>query len=825
MENLLQDLRVGCRSLIKTPAFSIVAIMALALGTGANTAIFSVVNTVLLRPLPYVDPDRLVLVWGRNATSARDSLSVPDFQDYRDQNQVFEKVCAFAYDDFILGMADEPDHLEGLMTSANYFSTLGAPIATGRGFQSDEDQPGAPRVAIISDGLWKRRFGADPKIVGQTITLNGGSFTVVGIASRDFQSPVPDENPQVWIPISFDGGDRLRIPSSTNPELLHNRRGRFLKLAARLRPGVTPSETQADLDTISSRLQEQYKDTNTSVGAAVIPVRKHLLGNIEPALFILLASVGCVLLIACANVANLLLARGSSRRKEMSIRAALGAGRLRLIRQLLTESVLLSLVGGTLGLLMAYGGIRLLVSLNPPNIPRLTEINVDSRVLAFTYLIAIMTGIIFGLAPAMEASKPDLNETLKEGSRGSTGGIGRRRIRSTLVVTEVALTVLLLIAAGLMLKSFYSLQRVNPGFNPENTLTMLVNLPTVKYSGDREIRSFYEQALDRIKSLPGVKAAAVISSLPLTTTVIERLRFTVEGHPPPSPSEVPRANIRRISDGYFETMRISLVDGRYFTERDRADSVPVVIINQTMATRHWPGENPIGRRLIIPSMGTAPREVVGVVADVKHSSLDTESGVEVYVPCLQKPFPLMTVLVRTTSEPLQMTGAVRESILSVDSNQPVYGTRTMQQVVSDSMSQPRLYSSLFGIFAGLAVVLAAVGIYGVMSYSVSQRAHEIGIRMALGAERGHILRMIVGKAMLLTLIGTTIGVMAALALGVVAAFVLAQAMETLLFGVGVRDLFIFVIVPLVLALVALAACYIPARRATRIDPMIALRCE
>ena len=817
MENLLQDLRVGCRSLIKNPAFSIVAIMALALGTGANTAIFSVVNTVLLRPLPYVDPDRLVLVWGRNATSARDSLSVPDFQDYRDQNQVFEKVCAFAYDDFILGMADEPDHLEGLMTSANYFSTLGAPIATGRGFQSDEDQPGAPRVAIISDGLWKRRFGADPKIVGQTITLNGGSFTVVGIASRDFQSPVPDENPQVWIPISFDGGDRLRIPSSTNPELLHNRRGRFLKLAARLRPGVTPSETQADLDTIASRLQEQYKDTNTSVGAAVIPVRKHLLGNIEPALFILLASVGCVLLIACANVANLLLARGSSRRKEMSIRAALGAGRLRLIRQLLTESVLLSLVGGTLGLLMAYGGIRLLVSLNPPNIPRLTEINVDSRVLGFTYLIAVTTGIIFGLAPAMEASKPDLNETLKEGSRGSTGGIGRRRIRSTLVVTEVALTVLLLIAAGLMLKSFYSLQNVNPGFDPENTLTMLVNLPTVKYSDDRQISSFYEQALDRIKSLPGVRSAAVISSLPLTTTVIERLRFTVEGHPPPSPSEVPRANIRRISDGYFDTMRISLVDGRFFTERDRAEATPVVIINQTMANRHWPGENPIARRLVIPSMGTAPREVVGVVADVKHSSLDSESGVEVYVPYLQKPFALMTVLVRTTSEPLLMTGAVRESILSVDSNQPIYGTRTMQQVVSDSMSQSRLYSSLLGIFAGLAVVLAAVGIYGVMSYSVSQRAHEIGIRMALGAERGHILRMIVGKAMFLTLIGTTIGVGAAL--------VLTRAMETLLFGVGVRDLLIFVIVPVVLALVSLLSCYIPARRATRIDPMIALRYE
>ena len=817
MENLMQDLRFGFRSLIKNPGFSIVAIIALALGTGANTAIFSVVNGVLLRPLPYENPDRLVLIWGHNATTARDALSVPDFQDYRDQNQVFDQMCAFAYDDFIMEMGDEPEHLEGLMTSANYFSTLGVQIAQGRAFQSEEDQPGATRVAIIGDGLWKRRFGSDPNIVGQTLSLNGAKFTVIGIASSAFQSPIPEENPQVWVPFSFDGGDRLRIPSSVSPELLRNRRGRFLKVAARLRSGVTASQAQANIETIASHLQEQYKDTNAGVSVVLIPLRKHLVGEVESALIILLASVAGVLLIACANVANLLLARGAGRQKEISIRSALGAGRLRLIRQLLTESLLLSVSGGTLGLFAAYGGVRLLIYLNPPNIPRLSEISIDGRVLGFTFLVAILTGLIFGLAPALEASKPDLNETLKEGSRGSTGGIGRRRISSTLVVSEVALTVLLLIAAGLMLKSFYSLQSVNPGFDPENTLTMIVNLPTLKYSDDSQIRSFYEQALASIKSLPGVKAAAVISSLPLTTTVIERLRFTVEGHPPPSPSEVPRANIRRISDGYFETMRISLVDGRFFTERDRADSTPVVIINQTMANRHWPGENPIGRRLIIPSMGTAPREVAGVVADVKHSSLDTESGVEVYVPYLQKPFALMTVLVRTTSEPLQMTGAVRESILSVDSNQPIYGTRTMQQVVSDSMSQSRLYSSLLGIFAGLAVVLAAVGIYGVMSYSVSQRAHEIGIRMALGAERGHILRMIVGKAMLLTLIGTTIGVVGAL--------ILTRAMETLLFGVGVRDLLIFVIVPVVLALVSLLSCYIPARRATRIDPMIALRYE
>ena len=817
MENLMQDLRFGFRSLIKNPGFSIAAIIALALGTGANTAIFSVVNGVLLRPLPYENPDRLVLIWGHNATTARDALSVPDFQDYRDQNQVFDQMCAFAYDDSIMEMGDEPEHLEGLMTSANYFSTLGVQIAQGRAFQSEEDQPGATRVAIIGDGLWKRRFGSDPNIVGQTLSLNGAKFTVIGIASSAFQSPIPEENPQVWVPFSFDGGDRLRIPSSVSPELLRNRRGRFLKVAARLRSGVTASQAQTNIETIASHLQEQYKDTNAGVSVVLIPLRKHLVGEVESALIILLASVAGVLLIACANVANLLLARGAGRQKEISIRSALGAGRLRLIRQLLTESLLLSVSGGTLGLFAAYGGIRLLIYLNPPNIPRLSEISIDGRVLGFTFLVAILTGLIFGLAPALEASKPDLNETLKEGSRGSTGGIGRRRISSTLVISEVALTVLLLIAAGLMLKSFYSLQSVNPGFDPENTLTMIVNLPTLKYSDDSQIRSFYEQALASIKSLPGVKAAAVISSLPLTTTVIERLRFTVEGHPPPSPSEVPRANIRRISDGYFETMRISLVDGRFFTERDRADSTPVVIINQTMANRHWPGENPIGRRLIIPSMGTAPREVAGVVADVKHSSLDTESGVEVYVPYLQKPFALMTVLVRTTSEPLQMTGAVRESILSVDSNQPIYGTKTMQQVVSDSMSQSRLYSSLLGIFAGLAVVLAAVGIYGVMSYSVSQRAHEIGIRMALGAERGHILRMIVGKAMLLTLIGTTIGVVGAL--------ILTRAMETLLFGVGVRDLLIFVIVPVVLALVSLLSCYIPARRATRIDPMIALRYE
>jgi putative ABC transport system permease protein len=589
-----------------------------------------------------------------------------------------------------------------------------------------------------------------------------------------------------------------------------------LKAAARLKPGVTTAQAQADLEIIAGRLQDQYKDTNAGVSVNVISLRKQIVGDVESALIILLAAVGCVLLIACANVANLLLARASGRQKEIAVRSALGARRFRLIRQLLTESIMLSIIGGALGFLAAYGGIKLLVALNPPNIPRLAEVGLDSRVLAFTFAVAILTGLIFGLAPALQASKPDLNETLKEGARGSTGGLSRQRLRSALVVSEVALTVLLLIAAGLMLKSFYSLQQVNPGFDPRNTLTMLVNLPSSKYADDHQVESFYEQTLNAISLLPGVQSVGAVTSLPLTTTVIEKLRFTVEGHPPASPSEVPRANIRRISPDYFTAMRIALVKGRFFTERDREGSPPVAIINETMAARYWPGEDPVGRKLTIPSLGAA-REVVGVVADVKHSSLSTESGVEAYVPYLQKPLTIMALVVHTASEPLRMTGAVRSAILSVDRNQPVYDIRTMEQVVSDSISQSRLYTLLLGVFASLAVILAAIGIYGVMSYSVTQRVHEIGIRMALGAQRGDILRMVVGQGMFLTLIGVVIGL--------VAAFLLTRVMETLLFGVSAKDLTTFVGIPLVLTVVALLSTYIPARRATRIDPMIALRYE
>jgi putative ABC transport system permease protein len=817
METLLQDLRFGFRTLLKNPGVTAVAIIALALGTGANSAIFSVVNAVLLRPLPYENPDGLVLVWGKNATTSRDALSVPDFLDYRNQNSAFREMAGFAYDDFNLSTGGEPEHIQGSMVSANYFAVLGTKITQGNAFRPEDDQPGAGRVAIISNGLWKGRFGSDPNLVGQPILLNGASFIVIGIAPASFQSPNPEDNPQVWVPLSLDGGDILRVPSSTSPAGLSNRRSRFLIGIVRLKPGITPRQAQADCDAIASRLEQQYKDTNSGISTSVVPLREQIIGKIASALMVLLAAVGFVLLIACGNVANLLLARAAARQKEIAIRTALGAGRLRLIRQLLTESVLLSVVGGALGLLLAYGEIRLLLALNPANIPRLSEIEIDGRVLGFTLLIALLTGIVFGLAPALQASKADLNEALKEGARGSTGGISRQRVRNLLVVSEVALTVVLLIGAGLMLKSFSSLQSVNPGFNPANVLTMVVNLPASKYTDDHQAQAFFEQVLNRVELLPGVQAAGAVTGLPLTTTSIIRLRFIVDERPPTNASEVPRGNFRSISHNYFRAMGIALVKGRYFTEQDRDKSPPVVIINETMANRYWQGEDPIGKRLTIPSAGGGSREVVGVVADVKHSSLDTESGVEMYVPFLQKPFKFMALVIRTSSDPLGSIGAVRNEILSVDKSQPVYDVKTLQQVVSDSVSQPRLYTLLLGIFAGLALTLAAVGIYGVMNYSVVQRKHEIGIRLALGAQRSNILKMVVGQGMLLALIGV--------ALGLTAALILTRVMESLLFGVSARDLTTFLTIPLVLAVVAFLSSYFPARRATCIDPMIALRYE
>jgi putative ABC transport system permease protein len=818
MENLLYDFRYGFRTLMKNPAFSVVAILAIMLGTGANSAIFSVVNAILLRPLAFNEPDRLVMVWGNNVKSGvpQYPLSVLDFLDYREHNQVFEQVASFAYEDFNLSAGEEPEHYPGSIVSANFFSLLGVNPTVGRAFAPEEDQAGADRVVILSNGLWKRRFGADPNLVGQTILLNGASFTVVGVMPSNFQSPNAQDNPQIWVPMSFDGGDPFRLPASAGGSEFKNRTHRFLIGVARLKPGVTISQAQADMETVARQIEQQYPDINTGLSVNIVSLHKQIIGNIKPALLVLLVAVGSVLLIACANVANLLLARAAGRQKEFAIRAALGAGRLRLIRQLLTESLLLALIGGALGLLFAFAGIKLLLSLNPPNIPRLGEINVDGRVLGFTLLVSILTGVVFGLVPALQASRPDLNETLKEGSRGSTGGRGRQQVRGLIVISEVVVTTVLLIIAGLMIKSFWSLQNVNPGFNPANTLTMMVNLAPAKYSETHQVRDFYDVLLKRIETLPGVQSVGAVTNLPLTSTVV-RFRFTIDGRPPATPGERLVATTGAVNSNYFRAIGIPLLKGRYFTEQDRDKSPPVIIINDTMARRHWPGEDPIGRRLTLPSLGGISREIVGVVGDIKHSGLDTESGAQMYLPYPQQPWNFMSLVVRAQSDPTKMAGAVRHEIAALDTNQSAYDVKTMQQVVSESVSQPRLYTLLLGVFAAVAMILAAVGIYGVMNYLVTQRIHEIGIRMALGAQASHIFKMIVGQGMLLVLIGVVAGL--------VAAFLLTRIMESLLFGVSARDLATFLGIPIVLAVVAFLSIYIPARRAMRVNPMVALRQE
>ncbi|HEX8184828.1 MAG TPA: ABC transporter permease [Blastocatellia bacterium] len=823
MENLFQDLRYGIRTLIKNAGFTIVALIALALGTGANSAIFSVVNAVLLRPLPYGNPDNIVMVWGRNVRNPtqKTSISPLDFLDYQEQNNAFERMASFAYEDFNLTGGDLPEHIQGTIVSANFFDTLEVKPAFGRGFQPEDGQPGAAPVVIISNGLWKRRFGSDPNLVGQTISLNGSTFTVVGVTPASFQSP--EKGDDLWIPMSFDGSDRARIPSNIDAEAMKNRTMRFLKSVARIKPNVTLKDAQDQMNAIAAELEKQYPNTNTGTALNIISLKEEIVGNILPALVVLLVAVGLVLLIACSNIANLLLARAASRQKEIAIRAALGAGRGRLIRQLLTESLVLAITGGLLGLILAYAAIRLLVVVNPAKFPRLNEINIDERVLGFTLLVSLLTGVIFGLVPALQASKPDLNETLKaEGARGSTGGVRKQLARSLLVISEVSLTVMLLIGAGLMIKSFYSLQKVQLGFNPESVLTLQVNLPGTKYSEDNQIISFYDQVIQKVRALPGVESAGLVTSVPLMDRAFSR-RFTIDGRPPATPNERLMAHFRSISHDYHHAMGIALLKGRYFTEYDRDKAAQVIIINESMSRLYWPDEDPIGKHITIPGDGPISREIVGIVADVKHETLEAESGSEMYVPYLQKPFPFMGLVVRTGIDPAQMTNTIRNQIQDVDSGQSIYDVKTMQQMVNESVSQPRLNMLLLVIFAAIALVLAAVGIYGVMSTAVNQRRQEIGIRMALGARPADILKMIVAQGMLMAVIGMVIGVVAAFLLAVIAERT--RVIEGFLFGVSATDMTIFIGIPLLLLVVTLLSCYIPARRATRVDPMIALRAE
>jgi putative ABC transport system permease protein len=805
--DIWHDLRYGLRALLKNPGFTAVAVIALALGIGANSAIFSVVNTVLLRPLPYADPDRLVMVWEDDTKHGypRDTPAPANFFDWRAQNQVFEGMSATADQSFNLTGVGDPERVDGQAVSANLFSLLGVEPQVGRAFLPEEDQPGEGRVVIMGHALWQRRFGADQGIVGKPVTLNGLSYTVVGVMPPGFQFPGREE--ELWVPLAL------------TPQQAARRGSHYLRVVARLKPGVTVEQAQAEMNTIAARLQQQYPDANAEVGAAVVSLHEQVVGDIKPALLVLLGAVGLVLLIACANVANLLLARAASRQKETALRIALGASRWRLVRQFLTESVLLAALGGVVGLLLSVWGVSVLKSFIPENVSQVKAVAVDARVLAFTVLVSLLTGLLFGLAPATQASNFDLNETLKEGGRDSSSGGRGKRLRGLLVVAEVAVSLVLLIGAGLLINSFLRLRSVDPGFRTDHLLTMRVVLPQQKYPDQARRSAFYDELIRRVEAVPGVKSAAVTNWIPLVNQG-DSVGVSVEGRPDPGPNR-PIVATRVVSPHYFQAMGIKLLSGRDFDERtDRADTPAVVVIDETMAKRLWPGEDPLGRR-VTPGSPDSPDDwcqVVGVVKDVRQFELTAEPKPQMYMLYAQADFFAPRHLVVNTSvEPMSLAATVRKTVWDVDRDQPVSNVSTMEEVLSGSIARQRFSTLLLGVFAGVALVLAAVGLYGVMSYSVAQRTREIGLRMALGAQRGDVLRMVVGQGLKLVLVGV--------AIGLAAAFALTRVMSSLLFGVSATDPATLAAISLLLISVAALASYIPARRATRVDPLIALRYE
>jgi putative ABC transport system permease protein len=807
MESLMRDVRFGIRVLARKPGFTIIAIIALALGIGANTAIFSVVNAVLLRPLPYKNPQQLGLIWTYFGPELPQNwVSGPELVDLRERSSTVEQFAALAWPTFGLTGTGEPEQIQGAATSANLFPLLGVEPALGRSFLEEEDRPGGERVVVLSHGLWKRRFGSNPGILGEKITLNMQPYTVVGVMPEGFGVLPPDaqspKNVELWVPFAIDFKGL-------------NRGGHFIRVIARVKPEFTLEQARQELEGIGKQLDEEIYKFGFNFN--LVPLHGHVVKDIRPALLVLLGAVGFVLLIACVNVANLLLARAVAREKEIAIRTALGAARRQIVRQLLIESVLMSLIAGLVGVGLTLLGLKLLVGFGPSNLPRLDEIGLDIRVLGFTLGISLLTGLVFGLVPALHASKPDFNESLKDGGKGTSKGAQGNRLRSALVVIEVALALVLLTGAGLMIRSFLRLQEVNPGFNPDNLLTLRVQLPQSRYPDAEKIVPFYQQAIERIRALPGVQNAGAVSQLPLSgsyssgTTTVER--------PPVANEDVMfEADRRAVTPDYFTAMNIPLIRGRLFTEQDKADSQQVAIIDEKFANRFWPDEDPIGKRI---KRGSGPQPpwltIVGVVGHIKHYDLNTEGREQAYFPYTQNAGPSMFLAVRTTGDPLSMAGSVRNAIWSVDPEQPVSQINGMDSLVSNSVAQARFNTLLLGLFAGVAMTLAAVGVYGVMSYSVSQRTHEIGIRMALGAAQGDILSLVLRQGV--TLAATGVGI------GLAGAYLVTRLMESLLFGVSATDLTTFAGVAVLLVLVAVLASYIPARRATKVDPIIALRYE
>jgi putative ABC transport system permease protein len=810
MGTLWQDVRFGFRMMMKKPGVTIIAVLALALGIGANTAIFSVVNAMVLRPLPYKEPSRLVFVfWNAPKLTTEDMpASAPDFVDWREQNHVFESMAGISGESFNLTGTGEPERLQGASVSADLFPLLGVGAARGRTFTAEEEQQGRNRVAVLGYELWQRRFGSDPNLIGKTISLNNESYTVVGVMPHDFHFPEGVEKIDLWVPLSF------------KPEIADKRGHRFMYVIGRLKPGVTFEQAEADMKALGARIAEEHPDTNTDWNVKLQSLQDAITEDVSTALFVLLGAVGFVLLIACANVANLQLARAAARQREVAIRLAVGASRRRLIRQFLIESTLLAAVGGTFGLLLAFWGIDAIRAVLPEDAPRMEQIAIDVAVLIFTVSVSLATGVLLGLVPALQATKPDLVEALKEGSKSLAGSRHRNRVRSLLVVVEVALALVLLIGAGLMMKSFWHLRAVRPGFDSHNLVTMQITLPEAKYEEGQEQVNFFNTMLERVRAIPGVQSAGFSTDPPLTDD--SRGDLTIEGQTPLAYGEEQTASYGSVSPGYFNAMGIPVIKGRPFTEEDREGSTPVVIISAAFAKRYFPGvDDPVGKRLKqggLEDEDSPWMTVVGVVGDVHHYGLSEEVSSEMYMPFAQQPEPEVSLVVRSQGvSPLALLPAIRNEVKAVDKDQPIFGVETMEHLLSESVASQRLSVTLLGLFAGLAFLLACVGIYGVISYTVTQRTHEIGVRIALGASGTDILRLVVGQGMRMVAVG--------LILGLVASFALTRVMESLLFNVSARDPWTFVLVSSLLGAVAFFASFIPARRATRVDPMVALRYE
>ena len=819
---MLNDIQYGLRQLIKNPAFTLIAALTLALGIGANTAIFSVVNALLLKPLPFPNPQELT-AFGMTSKRVKDqtdlgSLSYPDFFDFRAQNRTLSSMAVFRVRPSAVTNAEGAASVLGVKASAEFFDVLEVKPIMGHTFtQADEKAGGGPGgfKIIISNDFWKKQFGGEANVLGRTIELDRRKFTVIGVMPAGFQFPIQADPIDFYVTIAEDAAN----PDGNKPAT-EERGSHSLDAIARLKPGVTIEQAQADLATIAANLEKQHPDTNSYFGVAFRPLREELIGDVRPALYVLFGAVLCVLLIANANVANLLLARASVRGKEIALRAAVGASRARIIRQLLTESLLLAGLGGLFGLLIAQWGTEALIRTVPQNIPRISNIQLDAAVLVFTLVVSLATGVIFGLVPAWHASNVDLNAALKTGTRTGTGGEHKHRLRNALVMAEVALALILLVCAGLLIQSFARLGRVSPGVQTERLLTARIQLPSVAYPKNENIIAFFDQFLPRIRALPGVESASTIVPLPLSGSNMVT-SFDMEEHPLPD-GQQNGAPVRIVATDYFKTMGIPVRRGRVFNEHDQMNSAPVVIVNERFANKFFAGQNVIGKRVkpgfSADDKGEKMREIVGVVGNVKHLSLKNDDSPEMYLPRTQIPFDIVSLVVRTrVSDPTALTSAIRKELAAMDSSIPLTSVRVFDEYISRALARPRFNALLLSIFAGTALLLTAIGIYGVLAYSVAQRTNEIGIRMALGAAQSNIFRLVVGQAMTLVAISLTIGLIGAIGA--------TRLLTSLLFGVGAWDPITFASIVVLISFVAFLAAWLPARRASRVDPVIALRAE